>query len=86
MVQIANELTELFAHETGIDKTVIYKSLTQYYQMAFIDATSEEDRQLMELIDWHHYHLVSRTKLRHRLNYTLMRLSPSLFRMVYRTQ
>lgn len=86
LVQIANELTELFAHETGIDKTVIYQSLTQYYQMAFIDATSEEDRQLMELIDWHHYHLVSRTKLRHHLNYTLLRLSPSLFRMVYRTQ
>jgi len=86
LILIANELAELFTNETDVDKTVIYQSLTQYYQMAFIHSTCEEDQHLLELMDWQHYHLVSRTKLRHRINYSLLRLSPSLFRWVYRTQ
>jgi glycosyltransferase involved in cell wall biosynthesis len=80
LVLIANELSNFFAHESDIDKTTVYRSLTQYYQMAFIDNTPDIDKQLLPLIDWECYHRVSRTKLRHRLQYTAMRLSPSLFR------
>ncbi len=82
LILIGNELSELFSHESGIDKTIIYRALTQCYQMAFIDNTREEDRQLLSQIDWKAYHRVSRTKLRHRINYVGLRLSTSLFRII----
>ena len=82
LITIGNELSELFSHESGIDKTIIYRALTQCYQMAFIDNSKDEDRQLQQLIDWNAYHRVSRTKLRHRINYVGLRLSPSLFRII----
>ncbi len=83
LITIGNELSELFSHESGIDKTIIYRALTQYYQMAFIDNTREEDRQLLSQIDWKAYHRVSRTKFRHKVNHILIRFSPSFFRWFY---
>lgn len=80
LITIGNELSKLFSREQGIDKTVVYRSLTQCYQMAFIDNTSEDDSKLLSLIDWKCYCRISRTKLRHKLQYSIMRLSPSLFR------
>ena len=82
LILIGNELSELFSHESGIDKTIIYRALTQYYQMAFIENTKDEDHRLQQLIDWNAYRRVSRTKLRHRINYAALRLSPSLFRLI----
>lgn len=82
LITIGNELSALFNKEKGIDKTVIYRALTQCYQMAFIDNTHEEDRYLLSLIDWRCYRRVSRTKLRHRMNYTALKISPSLFREI----
>ena len=68
LILIGNDLSEMFGQETGIDKTIVYRALTQCYQMAFIDNTQEEDRHLRRLIDWRCYRRVSRTKLRHRMN------------------
>lgn len=82
LITIGNELSELFAKEHGIDKTIAYQAFTQCYQMAFIYNTREEDLQLKHLIDWHCYRRVSRTKLRHRINYMALRISPSLFRFI----
>ena len=82
LITIGNELSESFSHESGIDKTIIYRALTQCYQMAFIDNTREEDSQLLAQINWECYHHVSRTKLRHRINYAAIRLFPSLFRLI----
>ena len=86
LITIGNELSELFAKEPNIDKTVAYQALTQCYQMAFIDNTREEDHQLKLLIDWHCYRRVSRTKPRHRINYSLLRISPTLFRLISQCQ
>lgn len=83
LITIGNELSELFSHESGIDKTIIYRALTQCYQMAFIDNSKDEDRQLQQLIDWNAYHRVSRTKFRHKVNHILIRFSPSFFRWFY---
>lgn len=69
LITIGNKLSELFSHESGIDKTIIYRALTQYYQMAFLETTRDEKRHLRHLVDWKCYHRVSRTKLRHRTNY-----------------
>lgn len=82
LITIGNELSELFAKELNIDKNIAYQALTQCYQMAFIDNTREEDHQLKPLIDWHCYRRVSRTKPRHRINYSLLRISPILFRFI----
>ncbi len=84
LILIGNELSKSFDQENNIDKTVIYRHLTQCYQMAFIDNTCEEDSHLMPLVDWSCYHHVSRAKLRHRLNYTALKISPKLFRIINR--
>ncbi len=82
LIIIGNELSKLFAKEHSIDKTIAYQALTQCYQMAFIDNTHGEDRGLKQLVDWHYYRSVSRTKTRHRINYSLLRISPTLFRFI----
>ena len=82
LITIGNELSELFAKEHGIDKTVAYQALTQCYQMAFIDNTHEEDIKLKPQIDWSSYFRVSRTKPRHRINYAALHISPTLFRFI----
>lgn len=69
MIRIANELSELFYKEEGIDKTIIYHALTHHYQVAFAEITHKECQQLLSLIDWKSYHRVSCTKLRHCFNY-----------------
>lgn len=80
LIAIGNELSELFAHETEVDKTTVYRALTQCYQMAFVDNTREEDRQLHPLVDWRCYRRVSGTKLRHKIQYAALKVSPALFR------
>lgn len=82
LITIGNELSELFANESGINRTVVYRALTQYYQMAFTNNTKDEDRHLKQLIDWNCYRRVSRTKLRHYRNYLTMKISPILFRFI----
>lgn len=82
LITIGNELSELFANKTGIDRTVVYRALSQYYQMAFTNNTKDEDRHLKQLIDWNCYRRVSRTKLRHYRNYLTMKISPILFRFI----
>lgn len=82
LILIGNELSDLFAKENNIDKTTVYRSLTQCYQMAFINNTEEEDCQLKQLVDWNSYHRVCRTKLRHRIQYAVIKVSPTLFRKI----
>ena len=84
LITIGNELSELFAKEHGIDKTVAYQALTQCYQMAFIDNTHEEDIKLKPQIDWSSYFRVSRTKMRHQIQYSALKFSPHLFRFISR--
>lgn len=82
MLRIANDLAGIFTQRDDIDRSVVYRAITHHYQAAFLGADSDACRQLLPLVDWHLYRTVSRTKIRHRLNYTLLRISPLLFRMV----
>ena len=82
LLAIANELAGYFIPITDVDKTVLYRSLTHHYQVTFADSTPKEDRQLLPLVDWNAYRCVSRTKLRHRLLYCALRISPTLFRFM----
>lgn len=84
LIIIGNELSELFANEKNIDKTTIYRALTQYYQMAFINSRREEDSLLLSMVNRECHHRVSRTKWRHRINYFLIHTSPALYRQLYK--
>lgn len=65
----ANELAAFFIPKKGFDKTVVYRAITHYYQVAFVEAPKGERQTLKRLCDWGLYRKVSRTKLRHRWNY-----------------
>lgn len=80
LIGIGNGLSAYFDRQQGIDKTIVYQALTQCYQMAFTGNTRDEDRHLLPLVDWRCYRRVSRTKPRHRMQYTAMKISPALFR------
>lgn len=81
---IANTLSEFFVTKTDIDKTIVYRSLTQHYQAVFQNTKPEDDKALLSYVDWKLYKTVSRTKLRHRVLYSAMRISPKVFRWVLR--
>ena len=82
LITIGNELSDLFAKENDIDKTIVFRHLTQCYQMAFFDNTRYEDLHLRPIVDWRCYRRVSRTKMRHRIHYFTLRVSSKLFRFI----
>ena len=82
LVMIGNELSARFDKECGVDTTVVYQSLSQCYQMAFAETSHDEYRHLCQLVNWTSFLRVSRTKLRHRVNFLLIMLWPSLFRRI----
>lgn len=65
---IANELASFFIPKSGFDKAIVYRAITHHYQVVFQKAT-KEDKELRRLCNWRLYRAVSRTKLRHRINY-----------------
>lgn len=69
LMETANELAAFFITKQGFDKTVAYRAITHYYQVAFVEAPKGERQTLKRLCDWGLYRKVSRTKLRHRWNY-----------------
>ena len=82
MIRIANDLADLFTQHGELDRSVVYRAITHHYQVAFLGATHQEYKALRPLVDWDLYHTVSRTRPRHRLNYSLLRLCPHLYTMI----
>lgn len=74
MMGTANELASFFVTKTGFDKTIVYRAITHHYQVVLLNAPKSERKELKQLCDWRHYRTVSRTKLRHRVNYLLNHL------------
>lgn len=66
---IANDLAVFFITKLDLDKMVVYRAITHHYQRAFFDAHESDRKQLYRLCNWNLYRKVSRTKLRHRINY-----------------
>ena len=81
---VANDLAAFFTAQPDIDRSVAFRAITHHYQVPFLGCTCAESRQLRQLIDWHLYRTVSRTRPRHRLNYFLLRFTPTLFRLLNR--
>ena len=74
LMGIANDLAAFYTTKSGFDKTVVYQAITHHYQRVFVDVPRSDRRQLRQLCDWKLYRKVSRTKLRHRLNYLKNRI------------
>lgn len=68
-MDIANDLAAFFIPKTGFNKTIIYRAITHHYQVVFLNAAKENRKELKGLCDWNTYKTVSRTKMRHRINY-----------------
>lgn len=69
LMSTANELAAFFTSRDGFDKTVAYRSITHHYQVVFSEVAAEEKKKIRKMCDWLLYWKVSRTKLRHRVNY-----------------
>lgn len=69
MMKVANRLAAFFVPKTGFDKVTVYRAITHHYQVAFVGVSEEERKVIKSLCDWRLYRKVSRTKLRHRVNY-----------------
>ena len=81
-VVIANELAEFFADKDE-PMTVVYRYITHIYQTVFYEPQPKETEcELLRAVDWKGYRRVSRTKLRHRVLFAALRVSPTLFRMI----
>ena len=74
LMETSNELAAFFLPKTGFDKTTVYRSITHHYQVVFARATSGK-KSLRRQCNWRLYYRVSRTKLRHRVNYWINKLS-----------
>lgn len=75
LLEVANRLANYFIPKQGFEKNVVYRAITHHYQSVFAYASKEEKIEIRRLCDWHSYRVVSRTKLRHRLNYWKYRWS-----------
>lgn len=84
LITTANLLATFFADKDDIDRQVVYRAITHHYQAAFASSNRKDDADLADRVDWDSYRRVSRTKLRHRLQYSLIRLCPALFRLELR--
>ena len=79
-IEVANELAAFFK-DKKVRKVVVYRYITHIYQTVFYEPQQEES-ELLNAVDWRSYYMVSRTKLRHRVLYTALRVSPTLFRAI----
>lgn len=81
-IAIANELAKFYS-DKKVSKTVVYRYITHIYQTVFYEPQPKEtERELLRAMDWAGYRRVSRTKLRHRVLYAALRVSPTLFRFI----
>ncbi len=82
LLNVANQLARFFIEKETIDRTIVYCAITHHYQVVFVDANQKEDKALLPLVDWEAYRKVSGSKLRHKVQYSALRISPMLFRVI----
>ena len=80
MLKVANRLAAFFIPKVDFDKTVVYRAITHHYQRVLMRASKAERKELNRICEWKKYRKVSRTKIRHRVNYINARLN-SLFEL-----
>ena len=81
-ILIANKLATFFVSK-DVPKTVVYRYITHIYQTVFYEPQPKDvEKELLQAVEWKGYYRVSRTKLRHRVLYAALRVSPTLFRII----
>lgn len=73
-IKVANRLATFFIPKQGYDKTTVYRVITHHFQAVFLNVSKDEKKVLKRMCVWESYRKVSRTKLRHRVNYLKNRL------------
>ena len=74
MLTVANRLAAFFIPKHGFDKAVAYRVVTHHYQAVLMNASKAERPELNGMCDWRCYRKVSRTKVRHVVNYWINQL------------
>lgn len=74
MLKVANRLAAFFIPKRGFDKTIVYRAITHHYQRVLMSASKADRKELNRICDWKRYRKVSRTKIRHKVNYFTTRL------------
>ena len=69
LLKVANRLAAFFIPKTGFDKAVVYRAITHHYQVVLMSSSKSDWNVLCELCNWSLYYKVSRTKIRHRINF-----------------
>lgn len=79
---VANQLAGFFTQLEDINKTTIYRAITHHYQVVFAQADNTLRKELHQQTNWKLYRKVSRTKIRHRVNYWIIRFCPNIYKKV----
>lgn len=74
LLETSNTLAAFFISKQGFDKTTVYRAITHHFQVVFANASKDEVKELRKLCHWDLYRNVSRTKLRHRVNFLKNRI------------
>lgn len=74
MLKVANRLAAFFIPKRGFDKTIVYRAITHHYQRVLMSSSKADRKELNRICDWKRYRKVSRTKIRHKVNYFTTRL------------
>ena len=75
MLNVANRLATFFIPKRGFDRSFVFRAITHHYQSALLSASKAEKKVLSKECDWKKYRCVSRTKVRHIVNYWINRIN-----------
>ena len=81
LIEVSNSLSQFYIPKKGFDKTMVYRYITYQYQIPLMLLEKDDKSSNKEIrfkCDWRSYRIVSRTKLRHRLNYWKNRIKYTL--------
>lgn len=84
LINISNQLAQFFM-SVNTNKQTIYRILSIYYILVFCDITTREDKQLLPLVDWKAFKIVTSKKLKHRMCYYFIKIYPPLYRIYYQS-
>lgn len=74
LLRITNQLAEEFSLKEVDNKVILYRSIAHHFQKVLALCPIHMRSEIKQLLNWHLYRTVSRTKLRHRYNYIKYRL------------
>ena len=82
---IANTQAKFFSGLTkNVEKKVIYRTISHLYHNVFDSLTQQNTSEVLKLLDWTSYYVVSRIRNKYKLYYHLLMMSPSLYKFIRR--